>query len=240
MSELISKRWIQHPEAVWKPVIAGRVTAELGMIVGAAAIIPLVQAVAPERYDRLKQHLARQVVLPRVDWLEKHVFELPAFNLTGQKLKNIESKEEKAKVMADAIVDFCTVTLTGIASQVAVQSLADRLQGLPSLAKPDAKGVLTRSLQHTRQMLKPVVFDKVVNMGVVGLMQFGLPQTTNTITDLTATGLNKTLGIPPEATQFFIQWYVPNIAGMGASGVMLTRKYRDFMKQLNVQGHHVA
>lgn len=240
MTDASINKWLQKPEQAWKPVFAGRVVAELAMIAGASSIVPLVKSIAPERYDRLKLHLARQVILPNVDWLEKHVFALPAFMVTGRKLKETESREEKSKLMADAIVDFCAMTLAGVTAQVAGQTLSDRFAGLPDLVRPSTKGFVPRTLEHTRNMLKPVIFDKVVNMSMVGLMQFGVPQATNAVTDLTATGLQKMLGVSPEATQFFVQWYVPNLAGMGASGLMLSRKYTDFIKQMKSQTHGVA
>jgi hypothetical protein len=240
MTDANYSKWLQKPEQAWKPVFAGRVMAELAMIAGASSIVPLVKSIAPERYDRLKLHLARQAILPNVDWLEKNIFQLPAFITTGRKLKETESKEEKSKLMADAIVDFCAMALAGVAGQVVGQTLSDRVAGLPDLVHPSTKGFVPRTLEQTRNMLKPVIFDKVVNMSVVGLMQFGMPQATTAVTDLTATGLQKTLGIPPEATQYFVQWYVPNIAGMGASGLMLSKKYTEFLKQMNHHGQGVA
>lgn len=232
MNDITNNPWLLKPEKVWRPVFAGRVAAEFGMLLAAAGVVPLVKAVAPERYDRLKQHLANIVVKPNAEWLEKHIFQSPAFAMVGSKLRGVENPDERAKIMSDAIVDFSALMISGVAGQLVTQMAADRFAGLPNLVRPETKGYLSRHLEHTRNVLKPVVFDKVLNMGMVAAMQVGMPQTTTAVTDITADVLQKSLNVPPEATQYFLQWQLPNLVGLAGSGVMLSRKYSDFLSKM--------
>lgn len=224
-------KWLHRPDQVWKPVFGARVAAELGTLAAATGIVPLVEAIAPERYDRLKQHFARAVVKPHADWLEQHLFTSPAFALASRKLKDVTDPDEKAHIMAGAIIDFAAQMVTGIAAQAAVQSSVGRMAGLPDLIDDPSRGYLNRRLQHTRNMVKPVLFDKAINMSLVALMQVGLPQTTKNITESTSTVLQKTLGVPPEATQYFVQWWMPHMAGFTGSAMALSSRYSNFLRE---------
>jgi hypothetical protein len=235
----IAGKWLQHPEKAWQAVALSRGAAEIGAIVAAAGIVPALNRLVPDSYDRFKRHFARAVVQPRADWLEKHVFQYPAFADTQRKLKETEDPKEKAVLMSSALIDFALSFGAGIGSQAWVQSRGDHLLGLPSLVKPGTEGFVARQFEQARHMLKPVLFDKVTNMAVVGLMQVGAPQMTTAATDLTASVLQKTIGLPPEATQYFINWQMPNLIGMGVSGVMLSRKYTDFLRQMGPAAPHL-
>ena len=224
--------WLHRPDQVWKPVFGGRVAAEIGALAAATGIVPLVNAIAPERYGRLKHHFAQMVVKPHAEWLEKHVFNSPAFVITAKEMKDVTDPEKRADLMAGALIDFAVMLGASIATQTAVQSKVGRMAGLPDLVQDANKGFFGRRLQHSKNMLKPVLFDKTLNVGLVTLMQVGLPQTTKNITESTSNVLQKTLGVPPEATQYFLQWQVPHLVGFSGSALMLSRKYSDFLKNL--------
>lgn len=217
--------------------MAGRAAAEIGTLLAATTFVPLVKSIAPERYDRLKKHLSRAVVLPHVDWLEKHIFNSPAFAQVGAKLKETESAEEKSLLMADALVDFAAMMGAGIAGQAVVQSASDHMFGLPNLVRPTTKGYIAKKLEHSGNMVVPVIFDKVLNLGVVSVMQAGLPQTTTAVTDITSSFLQKTLGLPPQATQYFLQWQLPNLVGLAGSSILLSRKYSKLLSAVPHGAH---
>lgn len=235
----IAGKWLQHPEKAWQGVALGRGAAELGALVAATGIVPVLNRLAPGSYDRFKRHFARAVVQPHADWLEKHVFQYPVFADTQRKLNETLDPQEKAVLMSGALIDFAMTFAAGIGGQAWVQSRVDHLLGLPSLVKPGTQGFVARQWEQARHMLKPVLFDKVTNMAVVGIMQVGAPHVTTAATDLTASMLQKTIGLPPEATQYFIQWQLPNMVGMGVSGAMLTRKYTDFLRHMGPAAPHV-
>ena len=223
---MLDRDYWHSAEGVHVPILGGRLAAEAGSILLATRIVPLVELVAPHRYDALKHKIAVMVVAPRLDWFEKNVVSLPAFGSVSRDLTNIPDNAAKAERIASALVDFSAMSIGGLVGQGVTQGVMNRfVGGLPAL-KDGATG-FRGQWNQARNLAKPIAFDKAIGLSLVGLMQFGVPKETMAVTQSISDVLQKTLGIRPETTEYFLSWQVPRLLGFGGSALMMTSKYRD-------------
>lgn len=207
-----------------------RLGAEVGSTAGSFGTIFLLKKLAPEHLDAWKNVVAEKLVKPHLHGFEAVLDQFSGLEPDAKSRKRDKmNDDEKAKYIANLVVNFAILSASGVAFQAAGQGAADRMMGMPPI-----RGSLW---VQTSKQVGAVLLDKAVHgAAFVGLNTIFKEQNEELQT-ATSNIMQHTMNSKENADMFasyLTNWSLPTIAGMFGSVAKLDNVYRkDIAERLS-------